>query len=63
MLGIYHLIALALFVAFAAVDLAATARVFPEVPNWKLKGIPAMVSPPAPGSCWNFTTGQAMSAS
>ena len=39
MLGIYHLIALALFVAFAAVDLAATARVFPEVPNWKLKGI------------------------
>ena len=39
MLGIYHLIALGLFVAFAAVDLAARARVFPEVPNWKLKGL------------------------
>jgi sterol desaturase/sphingolipid hydroxylase (fatty acid hydroxylase superfamily) len=39
MFGTYHLIALGLFVAFAAVDLVARARVFPDVPNWKLKGI------------------------
>lgn len=39
MFGTFHLIALGLFVAFAAVDLAARARVFPEVPFWRLKGI------------------------
>jgi len=39
MFGTYHLIALGLFVAFAAIDLVARARVFPEVPNWKLKGV------------------------
>ena len=39
MFGTYHLIALGLFVAFAAVDLVARARVFPDVPFWKLKGI------------------------
>jgi sterol desaturase/sphingolipid hydroxylase (fatty acid hydroxylase superfamily) len=39
MFGTYHSIALGLFVAFAAVDLVARARVFPDVPNWKLKGI------------------------
>ena len=39
MFGTYHLIALGLFAAFAAVDLIARARVFPDVPLWKLKGI------------------------
>ena len=39
MFGTFHLIALGLFVAFAAVDLVARARVFPDVPLWKLKGI------------------------
>ena len=39
MFGTYHLIALGLFAAFAAVDLLARARAFPDVPMWKLKGI------------------------
>ena len=39
MFGTYHLIALGLFAGFAAVDLLARARAFPEVPMWKLKGI------------------------
>ena len=39
MLGTYHYIAFGLFGAFAAVDLVARARIFPDVPLWKLKGI------------------------
>ncbi len=38
MLGTYHLIALGLFAAFAAIDFVARARIFPEMPYWKLKG-------------------------
>jgi sterol desaturase/sphingolipid hydroxylase (fatty acid hydroxylase superfamily) len=39
MFGIYHVIAAGLFAAFALFDFAARGRVFPEVPNWKLKGL------------------------
>jgi sterol desaturase/sphingolipid hydroxylase (fatty acid hydroxylase superfamily) len=39
MFGIYHLIALGLFAGFAALDLLARARAFPNVPTWKIKGI------------------------
>ncbi|MXO58666.1 fatty acid hydroxylase [Altererythrobacter salegens] len=39
MLGIFHLIALGLFIGFAVVDTAARARLFPAIPHWKLKGI------------------------
>lgn len=39
MFGTYHLIALGLFSAFAAIDLVGRARVFPEVRLWKIKGI------------------------
>ena len=39
MFGPYHLIALGLFGAFAALDGVARARLFPEVPLWKLKGV------------------------
>jgi len=39
MFGTFHLIALGLFAGFAAIDLVARARVFPEVPLWKLKGV------------------------
>jgi sterol desaturase/sphingolipid hydroxylase (fatty acid hydroxylase superfamily) len=40
MLGIYHLIALGLFLGFVALEilLAAGGRRFPEVANWRLKG-------------------------
>lgn len=43
MLGLYHYIALGLFGAFAALDLVARARVFPEVGGWRLKGIAFML--------------------
>lgn len=39
MFGTYHLSALGLFSAFAAIDLVGRARVFPEVRLWKIKGI------------------------
>jgi sterol desaturase/sphingolipid hydroxylase (fatty acid hydroxylase superfamily) len=39
MLGLYHYIAFGLFAAFAAIDLVRRARRFPEVSNWRLKGI------------------------
>ncbi len=39
MLGTYHYIALGLFAAFAAVDLIARARAFPDIRFWRLKGI------------------------
>lgn len=38
MFGLYHYIALGLFAAFAALDLAARARRLPDVPYWRLKG-------------------------
>jgi sterol desaturase/sphingolipid hydroxylase (fatty acid hydroxylase superfamily) len=38
MFGLYHWAALAMFAGFAAVDLAARARLFPEVRLWRLKG-------------------------
>lgn len=43
MLGLYHYIALALFAAFAAVDLVARARRFPDVRYWRLKGAAFML--------------------
>jgi sterol desaturase/sphingolipid hydroxylase (fatty acid hydroxylase superfamily) len=43
MLGLYHYIAFGLFGAFAAVDLAARARRFPEVGRWRLKGVAFML--------------------
>ena len=43
MLGLYHIIALGLFGAFAALDLVARARIFPEVGGWRLKGIAFML--------------------
>lgn len=43
MIGLYHYIALGLFAAFAAVDLVARARAFPEVANWRLKGVAFML--------------------
>jgi len=39
MLGLYHYIALGLFAAFALADLAASARRFPSVRFWRIKGI------------------------
>ena len=39
MLGLYHYIAFALFGAFAALDLVARARSFPDVSYWRLKGL------------------------
>ena len=39
MLGTYHYIALGLFGAFCAIDLAARARAFPYIRFWRLKGI------------------------
>jgi sterol desaturase/sphingolipid hydroxylase (fatty acid hydroxylase superfamily) len=38
MIGLYHYIALALFAAFAILDVAASARRFPPVRRWRLKG-------------------------
>jgi sterol desaturase/sphingolipid hydroxylase (fatty acid hydroxylase superfamily) len=38
MLGLYHYIAFGLFGAFAAIDLVARARRFPDVAYWRLKG-------------------------
>lgn len=38
MFGLYHIIALALFGAFALLDLVARARIFPDVPGWRIKG-------------------------
>ena len=38
MIGLYHYIALGLFVAFALAELASRARIFPDVANWRLKG-------------------------
>lgn len=43
MLGLYHYIALGLFSAFAAVDLVARARSFPDVRYWRLKGAAFML--------------------
>jgi sterol desaturase/sphingolipid hydroxylase (fatty acid hydroxylase superfamily) len=43
MLGLYHYIALGLFGGFAAIDLVARARVFPEVSHWRLKGTAFML--------------------
>ena len=43
MLGIYHYIAFALFAAFAGVDLIARARRFPQVAQWRLKGLSFML--------------------
>jgi sterol desaturase/sphingolipid hydroxylase (fatty acid hydroxylase superfamily) len=39
MLSTYHLIAYGLFLAFAALDFIARARRFPDVTNWRLKGL------------------------
>ena len=39
MLSTYHLIAYALFFGFAVLDLVARARRFPDVTNWRLKGL------------------------
>ena len=39
MFGLYHLIALGLFVGFAVLDLAASARAFPRMRWWKTRGI------------------------
>lgn len=39
MLGTYHFIAFGLFAAFAATDLVARARAFPDVPFWRTKGV------------------------
>lgn len=39
MFGLYHYLALGLFGAFAALDLLARARAFPDVPGWRLKGV------------------------
>ena len=36
--SLYHYIAFGLFAAFAAIDLVARARAFPEVTHWRLKG-------------------------
>lgn len=43
MLGLYHYIALGLFTGFAALDLVARARAFPEVAGWRLKGVAFML--------------------
>jgi sterol desaturase/sphingolipid hydroxylase (fatty acid hydroxylase superfamily) len=38
MIGLYHYVALGLFAGFALLELASRARLFPSVPNWKVKG-------------------------
>ena len=38
MIGLYHYVALGLFAAFAALEFASRARLFPSVSNWKMKG-------------------------
>ena len=43
MFGLYHWIALGLFAAFAALDLIARARSFPDVAYWRLKGVGFML--------------------
>jgi sterol desaturase/sphingolipid hydroxylase (fatty acid hydroxylase superfamily) len=43
MFGLYHYIALGLFAGFAAIDLVARARSFPEVTYWRLKGTAFML--------------------
>lgn len=37
-MGSYHLIALAMFVAFVVAELATRARAFPEIAGWRVKG-------------------------
>ncbi len=39
MIGTYHYIALAMFLVFVVLDLAARARRFPDVPLWQAKGV------------------------
>ena len=39
MLGLYHVIALGLFALLAAADLAFSARRYPDVRHWRIKGI------------------------
>lgn len=43
MLGLYHWVALGLFAGFAAIDLVARARAFPDVAYWRLKGVAFML--------------------
>lgn len=43
MFGLYHYVALGLFGAFAALDLVARARAFPEIARWRLKGVAFML--------------------
>jgi sterol desaturase/sphingolipid hydroxylase (fatty acid hydroxylase superfamily) len=43
MIGLYHFIALGLFAGFAALDLVARARRFPDVSYWRLKGTAFML--------------------
>ncbi|HWT11540.1 MAG TPA: sterol desaturase family protein [Allosphingosinicella sp.] len=43
MLGLYHYIALGLFALFAAVELVARARNFPEIRLWRLRGAAFLV--------------------
>ncbi|MFN3389695.1 MAG: sterol desaturase family protein [Allosphingosinicella sp.] len=43
MFGLYHWIALGLFAGFAAIDLVARARAFPDVAYWRLKGVAFML--------------------
>jgi sterol desaturase/sphingolipid hydroxylase (fatty acid hydroxylase superfamily) len=38
MIGVYHYLALAMFVGFATLEMASQSRLFPSVSNWKLKG-------------------------
>jgi sterol desaturase/sphingolipid hydroxylase (fatty acid hydroxylase superfamily) len=43
MIGLYHYIAVGLFAGFAALDLVARARRFPDVSYWRLKGTAFML--------------------
>lgn len=43
MIGLYHYIAVGLFAGFAALDLVARARRFPDVTYWRLKGTAFML--------------------
>ena len=43
MIGLYHYIAVGLFAGFAALDLVARARRFPDVNYWRLKGTAFML--------------------
>ena len=43
MIGLYHYIAIGLFAGFAALDLVARARRFPDVNYWRLKGTAFML--------------------